>query len=69
MKTISVDTNHYPPQLLTIESARLALGLSRSRLYELIRLNVVRSVRLGPRGLRVPASEIARIEREGLQDS
>ncbi len=54
------------PRLLDIESARATLGLSRSRLYELIRLEKVRAVRLGPRGLRVPASEIARIEREGI---
>lgn len=60
-------TGHLP-QLLDIDSARRALGLSRSRIYELIRIGKVRVVRLGPRGMRVPVSELRRIEKDGISE-
>ena len=47
------------PRLLKIPEACLMLGLSRSKLYELMQRESIRAVRLD-RAVRVPVSEIDR---------
>jgi excisionase family DNA binding protein len=46
--------------LLTIKEVCSRLSISRSKLYELIRANQIRTVRIGKRGVRVSEHELAR---------
>ncbi len=48
-----------------IEVAQL-LALSRHSLYRAVLFGRVRAVRMGPRSLRIPAEEVERLMREGL---
>lgn len=57
-----------PEQLLRIQQAQQRLQLSRSRIYELIKSGELASLKVGPRGRRIPESAIeafiqARMER------
>jgi excisionase family DNA binding protein len=53
-------------QLLKIPQAASELSISRSQLYELIGEGALRSVKIGSRGVRIPASEIQRYIAERL---
>jgi excisionase family DNA binding protein len=54
------------PALLAPEQAALALNVSRDRLLALVRAGTIAAVRLGPRTIRVPSSEIDRLAGEAL---
>lgn len=56
-----------PVQLLSVAEAAKRLGVSRTSAYQLIGSGRLRSITVGRRRL-VPASELERIAREGLQD-
>jgi excisionase family DNA binding protein len=56
-------------KLLTIKEVCSRLSISRSMLYELIRSNKIRTVRIGKRGIRLPESEIERFIEERLEVS
>jgi excisionase family DNA binding protein len=47
-------------KLFTIKEVCSRLSVSRSKLYELIRMNRIRTVRIGKRGVRVSEHELAR---------
>jgi excisionase family DNA binding protein len=47
-------------KLLTIREVCSRLSISRSKLYELIRANQIRTVRIGKRGVRVCEHELSR---------
>jgi excisionase family DNA binding protein len=51
------------PLTLSVEAAAQRIGMSRSRLYWLVRYGGVRAVRIANR-LRVPVSEVAALRRE-----
>lgn len=50
-----------PCIVFTVDEAARRLKISRSTLFGLINKGDVRSVRLGPRGVRIPAAEIERL--------
>ena len=56
-------------KLLTIKEVCSRLSISRSMLYELIRSNKIRTIRIGKRGIRLPESEIERFIDERLDVS
>ena len=45
-------------ELLRVEEAGRVLGLSRSRIYSLIKAGRIPHLRIGPRGLRVPRAAL-----------
>jgi excisionase family DNA binding protein len=47
-----------PPVLVTVEQACMALGVGRTHFYKLINADLLRPVRIGPKGVRVPVSEL-----------
>jgi excisionase family DNA binding protein len=53
-------------RLLRIPEAAAELSIGRSRLYELIAAGELRAVKIGERGVRVPASELERFVAERL---
>ncbi|MDR7415284.1 MAG: helix-turn-helix domain-containing protein [Armatimonadota bacterium] len=53
-----------PVELLTVEQLASALRISKATAYRLIARGLVRGVRLSPRCLRIPASEVLRLIRE-----
>ena len=63
------DSDQSLPVLLTVNQACEALNVSRSRLHELRRAGSVRTVQIGPRGIRVPRSEIERIAAHGFTEA
>ncbi|MCC6351919.1 MAG: helix-turn-helix domain-containing protein [Fimbriimonadaceae bacterium] len=52
-------------KLFTIKEVCSGLAISRSKLYELIRANEIRTIRIGKRGVRISESEVARFIAEG----
>jgi excisionase family DNA binding protein len=55
--------------LLTIEQASQRLGMARSYVYsKFIQTGKIRTIRLGARARRVPATEIERFVREALAE-
>lgn len=56
-------------KLLTIKEVCSRLSISRSKLYELIRSDRMRTVRIGKRGIRIAESEIERFIESGLDES
>lgn len=55
-------------RLLRIPEAAAELSIGRSRLYELIAAGEVRAVKIGSRGVRVPASELDRFVADRLEN-
>ncbi|MGI8657235.1 MAG: helix-turn-helix transcriptional regulator [Candidatus Limnocylindria bacterium] len=53
-------------RLLKIPEAAAELSIGRSHLYELIAGGHVKAVRIGERGVRIPASELDRFVAERL---
>jgi len=53
-------------RLLKVSEAAAALSVARSTLYEMLGSGELRSVRIARRGVRIPASEIARFVAERL---
>jgi len=53
--------------LLTIKKACEELQIGRTRLYGLCRAGTIRTVKIGRRGVRIPASEIERFIREQIE--
>ncbi len=56
-------------RLLRIPGAAAELSIGRSRLYELIAAGELRAVKIGERGVRIPASEIDRFVTERLAET
>lgn len=54
-------------RLLTVKQACESAAISRTTLYELCRANVIRSVRIGSRGIRIPVVELERFIRESME--
>lgn len=54
------------PTLLTVRQACRELQIGRTRLHGLCQAGALRTVRVGPRGVRIPRGEIARFIREQL---
>ena len=53
------------PRLYTAKEACAKLAISRTTLYELVKANRLRIVKVGTRQFRVPSSEIERFMAEG----
>lgn len=53
--------------LITIKETCETTGISRTTLYELIRANRIKTVKIGSRGKRIPVAEVERFIREGLE--
>ena len=51
------------PSLLRVDRACQVLDISRARFYELVRSGELKTVRLGPRGVRVHADDLERFIR------
>ena len=51
--------------LLTIKQSCREMNISRTRLYELCRAGVIRTVDIGARGKRIPREELLRFVEEG----
>lgn len=47
-------------KLFTIKEVCSRLSISRSKLYELVRSDRIRTIRIGKRGIRIAESEIER---------
>lgn len=58
-----------PRAAYTVAQCCHAVGLSRTTFYCLIRAELIRPVRIGKRGIRIPASEIERFLAEGGVDN
>lgn len=56
-----------PPSCLTIPQACQQLAIGRTTLYGLLRIGAIKSVKIGKRGKRIPASEITRFLEEGCE--
>jgi len=56
-------------RLLKIPEAAAELSIGRSRLYELLQAGELRSVKIGTRGVRVPASELDRFVEGQLREA
>jgi excisionase family DNA binding protein len=56
------------PLLLTGAEACREMRISRTRLYELIRGGLIRSVKVGRRGFRIPRAELERVARDGIEE-
>jgi len=54
-------------RLLRIPEAAAELSIGRSRLYELIAAGELRAVKIGSRGVRVPAAELDRFVADRLE--
>lgn len=48
-------------ELLTVKECVPLLPLSQRTIYRLVASGRIRSLRLGPRGIRIPASEVDRL--------
>jgi excisionase family DNA binding protein len=57
-----------PPLLLERSQAEKVLGVGPSKLKEIIRRGELREVSIGPRGKRVPLSELERYVSERLKE-
>lgn len=57
-----------PTRLLRLEEFAVARGCSYQAARNAVRRNEVRAVRVGVRGVRIPVSELARLEREGTRE-
>jgi excisionase family DNA binding protein len=55
-------------RLLRLEEFAVARGISYQTARDSVRKQEVRSVRVGARGVRIPASELERLEREGTRE-
>jgi len=55
------------PSLLTVNEACRLVAVGRTTLYRLISNGKIRTVRIGPRGVRVPASELEHFVQEQLR--
>lgn len=55
------------PIAYTTAEVCVALGISRTTLYELVCAGQIRTFRIGSRGIRIPASEISRFVSEGME--
>jgi excisionase family DNA binding protein len=51
-------------RLLTIREVMARLNIKRDRAYDLVRSGALAHVRVGPRGIRVPETEVDRFIRE-----
>lgn len=47
-----------PQVLASVDQACLALGIGRTAFYTLVKQGVIRTVKIGPKGTRVPITEI-----------
>jgi excisionase family DNA binding protein len=57
------------PALMTIEQASRRLGFAKSYVYsKFIQTGKIRTLRFGPRAVRVPSSEIDRFVRDMLNE-
>jgi hypothetical protein len=56
------------PRLLRLEEFAVARGCSYQAARDSVRKQEVRSVRVGARGVRIPASELERLERESARE-
>ena len=56
----------HSPRLITVRDACIEAACSRTALYELIRAGRIRTVKIGPRGIRVPVAELERFIAEQL---
>ena len=54
-------------KLLRVDEACDAMGIGRTRMYELIKAGQIRSIPIGQRGRRIPVEEVERFIREGLE--
>ena len=60
----------FPPTLLTIDQFLAATNIGRTHFYALKAQGLIRTVKIGSRGVRVPASEtVALLERLQQQQS
>lgn len=55
-------------RLLKIPEAAAELAIGRSQLYELISAGEIRAVKIGSRGVRIPAAELDRFVAERLAE-
>lgn len=55
-------------KLLTVKDTCEVLACGRTKVHELIRSGRLRAVKIGERGIRIPAAEIERFVREQLGD-
>ena len=56
-------------RLLKIPEAAAELSIGRSRLYELLQAGEIKAVKIGSRGVRVPASELDRFVEGQLREA
>jgi hypothetical protein len=56
------------PRLLRLEEFAVARGCSYQAARTAVRKQEVRSVRIGVRGVRIPASELERLDREETRE-
>ena len=56
------------PRLLRLEEFAVARGCSYQAARDSVRKQEVRSVRVGARGVRIPLSELERLERESTSE-
>ncbi len=47
-----------PQVLASVDQSCLALGIGRTAFYALVKQGVIRPVKIGPKGTRVPISEL-----------
>lgn len=47
-----------PQVLASVDQACLALGIGRTAFYRLVNEGVIKTVKIGPKGTRVPVSEL-----------
>jgi excisionase family DNA binding protein len=66
LATPATETKQAAEALLLVPEAAARLGLPVSYLYELIRLDRVEAVRIGPKYVRVHPATVAAIQRDGL---
>ena len=48
-----------PPVLLTVDQACAAASIGRTQFYKFINAGLIQTVKIGSKGVRVPASEVA----------
>lgn len=57
------------PSLMRVSNACEILNCSRARFYELIRSRQLKTVRIGPRGVRVSSTELERFIKEREEEA